>query len=75
MTVTGTVGPHADEQHAVKTGRLEGDMLTLEVEPSDGPAKVTIELKLDGDDRITGGMKFEGNEGPVTGKLDLKREK
>ena len=73
--VSGTVGPNADRQYTIKSGTLEDNKLTIEVEPEDGPAKVLLTLVLEGDDRITGNMKAETGEGTMTGKLDLKREK
>ena len=73
--VTGTIGPNADRRYTIKSGTLENNKLTIEVEPEDGPAKVLLTLTLDGDDHITGDMKAETNEGTMTGKIDVKREK
>ncbi len=73
--VTGTVGRDADRQFAIKTGTIEDGRITLEVVPDSGPAVVKFALKLDGDDRIAGDLKGEGDDGAFAGTVDLKREK
>jgi hypothetical protein len=73
--ISGSIGPNADRRYTIKSGNIEGNKLTIEVEPDDRPAKVLMTLTLDGDDRITGDFKAETDEGAMTGKLDVKREK
>lgn len=73
--VTGSIGPDADRRYAIKNGTIEENRITIEVEPEDGPAKVLITLTLQADGRITGDLKADTERGPMTGKLDLKREK
>jgi hypothetical protein len=71
--ITGSVGPNAGKQYAIKAGSIEGNKIKLEVVPEDGPAVVKFDLALDGD-RLTGDMSFENDEGAVKGKIDTKRE-
>lgn len=73
--ISGTIGPNADRRYTIKTGTIENNKLTIEVEPEDGPAKVLLTLLLDGDDRISGDFKAETDQGVMNGKLDVKREK
>jgi hypothetical protein len=73
--LSGTIGPNADRRYAIKSGTIENNKLTIEVEPDDRPAKVLMTLTLEGDDRITGDFKAETDEGTMNGKIDVKREK
>src|SRR3954467_6542003 len=45
--ITGTVGPHEDEQHAITKGKIAGDKITLE--SADGEMAITFNLALIGD--------------------------
>jgi hypothetical protein len=73
--ITGSIGPNVDRQYTIKSGTIENNRLTLEVEPEDGPAKVLLNLVLQTDDHMTGDMKADTEQGTMTGKLDVKREK
>jgi hypothetical protein len=73
--VTGSIGPNDDRQYKIKSATIENNRLTIEVEPEDGPAKVLLNLVLQTDDHMTGDMKAETEQGTMTGKLDVKREK
>jgi hypothetical protein len=69
--VTGTVGPNASEQMAIRNGKLEGSKLTFDVE-NDGES-ISFDLVFDGD-AIRG---IATGKGPGSqqwsAKLDLKR--
>lgn len=73
--VTGTVGRSAEDQVPIQSGRVEDGKIYLEVEPHDGPSKVLLELKLDGDDRMVGEAKGESDDGKFVAKIDVTREK
>jgi hypothetical protein len=76
-SVTGTVGPEQGNRFAIKTGRVEGNKIHLEVDPSDSapsPGLIVFDLIVDGD-RITGEMNGEADGGRIQGKLDVKRQK
>ena len=70
--ITGTVGPNEDEQIEIKTGKIEGDKITLEVE-RDG-AKIVFNLVLTAD-RLTGDAKMTHDGETQTAKLDATRAK
>ena len=73
--ITGSLGPTAEQQFAIKNGTIEGDRIHLEVVPDQGPALVKMDLKLDGDDHLIGDITAEGGDGGFKGKIDVKREK
>ena len=71
--ITGSVGPHADEQHTITKGKIEGDKITLE--STDGGMTIKLELVLTGD-RIAGDATANGEGGQtMKAKLDLTRAK
>jgi len=72
--ITGTVGPRAERQHPIRKGAIEGDKVTLEVTPGDGPDVVYFELVLDGD-RLMGTARGEHDGHKLQAKVDVKREK
>ena len=74
MKIEGTVGPNAERQFPIKTGSIDGNKITLDVTPPDGPTSVKFDLVVDGD-RITGDAKAEGDGRTMTAKVDVKREK
>ena len=71
--ITGTVGPNEGEQHAIKTGKIEGDKITLVVE--DDGRTINFDLVV-GSDRIKGDVRMS-REGQTaaTAKIDVGREK
>lgn len=75
--VAGSMGPDAERQFQIKSGRIEGERILIELTPHEegGPTKVMVELRLDGDDHLLGDLKAETPEGAITAKIDAKREK
>lgn len=71
-TVTGTVGPSEDEQWPIKTGKVEGDKVTLEVQ-TDGPL-ITFNLVLSGE-HLKGDAHGSRDGQNLTAKLDTTRAK
>lgn len=69
-TITGTAGPSQDKQFPIKTGAIDENRITMEVE-ADGPV-LKFELALDGD-HIRGTAKGERDGRSMSAKLDLKR--
>jgi hypothetical protein len=70
--ITGSVGPHADEQHAITKGKIEGDKITLE--STDGGMTIKLELVVTGD-RIAGDATANGEGRTMKAKLDVSRVK
>jgi len=70
--VTGSVGPHDGEQHAITKGKIEGDKITLE--SSDGGVVIKLDLVLTGD-RIAGDVTANGEGRTMKAKLDVTRAK
>ena len=69
--VTGTAGPNAGEQMAIRNGKLEGSKLTFDVEENGG--SISFDLVFDGD-TIRGIAKGTGPGGEQwSAKLNLKR--
>jgi len=72
--ITGTAGPNEEKQMTIRAGSIDGNTLTLEVEPDDNDHPVIyLTLVVDGD-HMTGSAKAENQEHKMTAKLDLKRE-
>lgn len=71
--ITGTAGPNDDEQYQITKGKIEGEKITLEVQPNDGPV-IKLALVLAGD-RIKGDAVMERDGEKRTAKLDLGRVK
>jgi hypothetical protein len=70
--VTGTAGPSAEKQWAVRKGKLEGAKLTFEVTNEDGSILV-FNLAFDGEE-IQGDCSGTNDEGEkMSAKLHLKR--
>ena len=70
--ITGTVGPHEGEQHAITKGKIEGDKITLE--SADGAMVIKLSLVLAGD-RIAGDVTASGEGREIKGKLEVTRAK
>lgn len=70
--VTGTVGPSEDERWPIKSGKVEGDKVTLEVE-TDGPV-VTLNLVLSGE-HLKGDAHATRDGQSRSAKLDAMRAK
>lgn len=73
-TVTGTVGPNETQQYNIRIGTIDGNKVHLELEPTEGPHLVVLELTVDGD-HLTGEAKGETEEGKFVAKLNLSRQK
>jgi hypothetical protein len=71
-TLTGTAGPDAGEQHAIRNGRAESDTLTFQVAQGEGVMKFA--LKIAGDE-IKGDISRQRGDQTQTAKLSVKREK
>jgi hypothetical protein len=71
--ITGTAGPSEDHQLTIKTGKIDGDKIALEVELEDGNL-LTLDLVL-ADEHIKGSAKGEMGGEKMTAKLDVTRVK
>jgi len=67
--ITGTAGPNEDQQFSIKSGKIDGDKITLEVAADDG-AVLKFDLTLTGD-HIKGDVKGEKDGEKMTAKLDV----
>lgn len=70
--ITGSIGPHADEQHTITKGKIDGDKISIE--SSDGGMTIKLELVLTGD-RLAGDVTANGEGRTMTAKLDVTRAK
>jgi hypothetical protein len=70
--ITGTVGPHENEQHQIKTGKVAGEKITMVVE--DEGRVVNFDLVVEGD-RIKGDVKMTREGQSATGKIEVTRGK
>jgi hypothetical protein len=70
--VTGTAGPDEGERHPIRSGKVQKDAVTFEVETPGGLMKFV--LKQDGED-LTGEITREREGQQVTAKLAVKRTK
>ena len=70
--ITGSIGPHADEQHTITKGKIEGDKITLE--STDGGVVIKLELVLTGD-KIAGDVTASGEGRTMKAKIDVTRQK
>ncbi len=71
--ISGTAGPNEDHQLNIKTGKIEGDKIALEVTLEDGNT-LTFDLTLAAD-HIKGDVKGEMGGEKMTAKLDVTRVK
>ena len=70
--VAGTVGPNEGEQYTIKTGKMEGDKITLVVEDEGRSIKFDLVLAAD---RITGNADLTHDGQTAKAKLDVARAK
>ncbi len=68
--LTGTAGPDENEQHEILNGRVEGDVITFEIQNDDSSMKFT--LKLEGDE-IKGELTREHEGAKQKARLSVKR--
>jgi len=71
--ISGTAGPNEEKQFDIKTGQIDGDKITMEVEMEDGGV-LSFDLKLDGD-HIKGDVKGQMGDEKMTAKMDVARVK
>jgi hypothetical protein len=71
--ITGTAGPNEEKQFEIKTGKIDGDKIALEVVMDDGGV-LTFDLAL-ADDHIKGNVKGQMGDETMTAKLDVTRVK
>jgi hypothetical protein len=71
--ITGTAGPNEDHQMEIKTGKIEGAKIALEVLLEDGNV-LTFDLALV-EDHIKGNAKGEMDGEKKTAKIDVTRVK
>jgi hypothetical protein len=71
--ITGTAGPNEDHQMEIKTGKIEGSKIALEVVLEDGNV-LTFDLALV-EDHIKGNAKGEMDGEKKTAKVDVTRVK
>ncbi len=73
-TVTGTAGQSKWEQGPIRNGKVEGDTLTFEVQPSDEAPVVKVVLKMEGE-KLTGTAKGSNGDTTVDVTMELTKEK
>ena len=71
--ITGTAGPNEKHQFDIKTGKIDGDKIALEVELEDGNV-LTFDLAL-AEEHIKGDVKGQMGDQKMTAKLDVTRVK
>ncbi len=71
--ITGTAGPSEDKQFDIKTGKIDGDKIALEVVLEDGGV-LTFDLALD-NEHIKGDVKGQMGDEKMTAKMDVTRVK
>jgi hypothetical protein len=71
--ITGTAGPNEDHQMEIKTGKIDGSKIALEVVLEDGNV-LTFDLALV-EDHIKGTAKGEMDGEKKTAKVDVTRVK
>jgi hypothetical protein len=71
--ITGTAGPSENKQFDIKTGKIDGEKIALEVVLEDGGV-LTFDLALD-NDHIKGDVKGQMGDEKMTAKMDVTRVK
>jgi len=73
--ITGTVGPNEEERLTIKTGKIEGNKITLEIRDDEHNRSMKFDLALEGE-RIKGQAALSGADGEKrSAKIDVSREK
>jgi hypothetical protein len=72
VAITGSVGPEEGEQYPIKTGKIDGDKISLDVDHNGRTMKFTLVLA---DDHIKGDASISGEGPAMTAKLDVARAK
>lgn len=71
-TLTGTAGPNADEQKAIRAGKVDGNKITFEVLIEEG-AVIKFDLTL-AEDHLRGTASGERGTDKLSAKLDVTRQ-
>ena len=71
--ITGTAGPSEDKQFDIKTGKIDGEKIALEVVIEDGGI-LSFDLALAAD-HIKGNVQGQHGDEKMTAKLDVTRVK
>lgn len=70
-SLTGTVGPNADEQHPFQSGTVDGDKAVFDFSPQ-GKGTIHFELKADGE-KMTGTVEWRREDGKQSATVTLKK--
>jgi len=70
--ITGTVGPNEDEQYPIKSGKIEGNKITLEADHDGHTLKLDLVLNTE---RITGEAHMSREGQIMQAKIDVGRAK
>jgi len=71
--ISGTAGPNEEKQFAIKTGKIDGDKLTMEVEMEDG-GLLSFDLTLESE-HLKGNVKGQMGDEKMSAKMDVTRVK
>ena len=72
--ISGTIGPNAEKRLTITKGSAEGNNVYIEA-TVEGDNKLVLRLKVDGD-KLVGDLKAEGPTAPpISGKMNLTKEK
>ena len=72
-SITGSGGPNDGEQWPIKTGKIAGNKITLEI-PRNDEGVYKLELVIDGD-KMTGDVTATRGDQTMKAKLDVTRAK
>jgi hypothetical protein len=72
MEITGTAGPSEDQQFPIRSGKVEGTKVTLDVDHEGNLMHVALVLE---GDRLTGSAQVSRDGGTLTAKIDVTRSK
>ena len=72
--ISGTIGPNAEKRLTITKGSAEGNNVYIEA-TVEGDNKMVLRLKVEGD-KLVGDLKAEGPTAPpISGKMNLTKEK
>jgi hypothetical protein len=71
VTLSGTGGPNATEQHPFQNGKIDGDKIAFDVMPG-GKGTIHFELKIDGD-KLKGTVELRRDDRAESGTVTLKK--
>jgi hypothetical protein len=70
--LTGTMGPSEDAQWTIRNGEVNGDKITLQIQPEDHPL-MKVELRLI-DEHLKGEARGEVDGGTIKVRMDVTRK-